>query len=608
MKNFRSLYWFVVINSLLAMVISTRYFNYIPELPTDIIGLSFVIISVISQMFLLTALVGLLCLPIIFLPTQILKGASALMAALGLSLLVIDTFVFAQYRFHINGIVLDLVFSGDVVSFPISSWVMVIVGAGFLLSVEYLIFSWLVIKQELIRKWPAGKTFLIVFSCLLVSHGVHIWAAANAYQPVKVVKRYLPLFYPSTANRFMEKNGWINEVEIAREKKMRVTVKADINYPLNVLSRYKPLEQKNIVLVVIDSWRFDSFNEENTPNIWNFTQQGLRFENHLSTGNATRTGIFGLFYGIHGTYWHTFLANQQSPVLMQRLQDLNYQLGIFASADLRSPEFNQTVFKDVENLRLRSSGASASERDMSLTNDWLLWNVKRDKSQPSFSFLFYDAPHAYDFPQAYAKPYLPMARSVNYLALNNEYDAKLLFNRYKNSVHYVDSLVGKVIESIRDSGEIDNTVVIITGDHGQEMNDNKLNFWGHNSNFTDSQIKVPFAIVDGSNVNLPKNGYQSMMTSHLDFVPTMMHNYLGITNDVKHYSTGVDLYASPVKRPWLLSSNYSGYALIDQEKIVEVRATGEYQVLDKSNRQNSKLSINFNYVQQALTQMSVFNR
>jgi hypothetical protein len=40
----------------------------------------------------------------------------------------------------------------------------------------------------------------------------------------------------------------------------------------------------------------------------------------------------------------------------------------------------------------------------------------------------------------------------------------------------------------------DNTIVIITADHGQEFNENKLNFWGHNGNFTKYQTQVPLII------------------------------------------------------------------------------------------------------------------
>lgn len=98
--------------------------------------------------------------------------------------------------------------------------------------------------------------------------------------------------------------------------------------------------------------------------------------------------MFGLFYGLPGTYWHSFLANNKAPVFVDRLQQVGYQLGLFASAKLTSPEFDQTVFSKVENLRLHSQGESAPERDINLTEEWEAWYKKRNNSKPIFSFCF----------------------------------------------------------------------------------------------------------------------------------------------------------------------------------------------------------------------------
>lgn len=608
MQKLHSWYWFIAINSLFAMLISTRYFSYMPELPSGFVGLSFVVTSIFSQMFLLSLIIGLISLPCFWLSGKTSKLLIAFIASVGLSALIIDTFVFAQYRFHINAIVLDLVLSGDVVSFPLITWVMAGFGLLALFVTEYLIVKQVMKFSYTKNKKMIRKTTGLLVVCLLVSHGIHIWAAANVYQPVTMVKRYLPLFYPTTSNSLMKKYGWINEEAIAQEKQMKVSIKGDIQYPLTPIQSHKPDQLKNIVFVVIDSWRFDTFNEKNTPNIWELSKQGVRFENHLSTGNATRTGIFGLFYGLHGTYWHSFLANKQSPLLIQRMQSLDYQLGIFAAASLAKPEFSQTVFKDIDNLRMRSEGKSPSEKDRNLTNDWLDWFAQKPQDKPSFSFLFYDAPHGYDFPKQYPSHYLPMDKNVNYLALNNDYDEQLLFNRYKNSVHYVDSLIAEVVDSIKQAGEMENTVIIITSDHGQEMNDNKLNYWGHNSNFTDVQVKVPFIVVDlqGESKQMTQNVNQ--LTSHFDVAPTIMHNYLGVDSPVSDYSVGIDLYKKQQPRSWILSSNYSGYAIIDDKKIVEVTATGQYQLLDKRNRVNKQLDINYKHVQEALLEMSRFSK
>lgn len=558
-------------------------------------------------MTLLALVVGILALPALLLPQKARTSVQALIATIGVVTLFIDTIVFAQYRFHINAMVLDLLLSGQIVSFPLVTWVMVLVGVSIAFAIEFVVLRWLEKGPE-IRTRKLGRKFaFLTFLSLLATNGIHIWAAAHAYQPVTTVKRYLPLFYPATSNSMMRKYGWIDEQAIERQKALTLNRKSDLNYPLSPLKTKTIEKPVNIMFLVVDSWRADTFNAENTPNMWKYAEQGVTFHNHIATGNATRTGIFGLFYGIPGTYWHGFLANQQSPVFMDRLQAMGYDIGIFTAAQLRKPEFNQTVFTNIDNLRMSSVGDTPSELDADLTKDWLNWYDARDKSKPAFSFLFYDAPHGYDFPKDYAHKYEPMLKEVNYLKLNNDSDPEPFFNRYKTSVHYVDSMAKKVLDKLQSSGDLENTVVIITGDHGQEMNDNKLNFWGHNGNFTNAQVNVPFAMF-GPGISKDNLKWQSSdLTSHQDVVPTLMKHYLGVTNDSKDYSVGEDLLGERIKRDWVLSSNYSGYAIITDSSIVEVGGGGQYQYLDKSNRPKEG-EMDFDNVQAALEQISRYRK
>lgn len=608
-QKLHSLGWFILINSLVCMVIASRYFAFLPEFPSEPLGVLFILFGTFGQMVLLAALFGLLSTPLLFIQRDRTRNLlQALFGSLGIAVLFIDTLVFAQYRFHINAVVLELVLSGQVVSFPLITWVTVIGGVCALLAVQYLLVAWLE-RPASITKIKLGRKFaLVTFISLLATHGIHIWAAANAYQPVTVVKRYLPLFYPATSNSMMKKYGWIDEEAIARQKSMKMDRKSGLNYPLSPLKKEKVEKPVNIMFLVVDSWRADTFNKDNTPNMWKYAQQGQIFNNHIASGNATRTGIFGLFYGIPGTYWHAALANLQSPLLMDRLQELDYEIGVFTAAQLEKPEFNHTVFNNIPDLRIGSQGNRPSALDKDLTKDWLEWYSQRNESKPAFSFLFYDAPHGYDFPKGYPKRYEPMLNNINYLELNNESDPTPFFNRYKTSVHFVDSLVGKVFDKLEQTGDLDNTVIVITGDHGQEMNDNRLNFWGHNSNFTNAQVKVPFVIL-GPEVNGRELAWSSDdLTSHQDVVPTLMRNYLGVTSDLNDYTVGEDLLGEYVKRDWIMSSNYSGYAIIDNESILEVGATGQYQLLDKTNRLKKDADLNYKNLQEALEQISRFSK
>lgn len=599
--------YLILVNAIIAMLIACRYFAFLPEFPTDFLGFTFLVTSTISHMTLLISLVGLLLIPALFLPQLIRRILQSGVITFVLIALLIDTIVFAQYRFHISTVMLKLVMSSQIVTFPLSSWLMLIFGIVTVWTLQYLLIVKLEKSNPLVQ-WKVGKKFAyLVTLTLLVSNGIHVWAAAHVYQPVTLTKRYLPLFYPATSNSTMTKYGWIDQEALERQKAMSLDRKSDINYPLTPI-KTQPVEKPlNIMWIVVDSWRADTFNAETSPNMWNLAQKGQVFNQHYSTGNCTRTGIFGMFYAIPGTYWHGILVNRQTPVFMDRLQALNYDLGIFAAAKLTNPEFDQNVFAKVPNLRISSEGSSPAGLDVGLTEDWLKWYGQRDRSKPAFSFLFYDAPHGYDFPEGYKTQFQPMLKEVNYLKLNNETDPSLMFNRYKTSVHYVDSLVKRVIDKLESSGDLDNTVIIITGDHGQEINDNKQNFWGHNGNYTDVQTKVPFAIIAPNQVSL-KKWDSNLITSHQDIVPTLMKHHLGVSNDIKDYSVGEDLFGEPVKRDWIMSSNYSSYAVITPQNILEVGAVGQYDLLDKTNRPAKNQEVNAQYLQEALEQISRFSK
>lgn len=586
-SKLRTFIWFVIANSALAIIISLKFYEFFPAESFTALSFTYALISTLGHMFFMAFVMGLPLIAASYIPNRVIRRTVfALAGSGGLIFLFIDTVVFAQYRFHINMAVLTLVFSDDIVSFPLVTWAIVIGSLAGAFAAEYALISYIENRQRTIRP-KLGRKIALGFLVLLVcANLINIWGSANAMQSVTIIKKYLPLYHPAAAGGLMVKLGLVDPHELETQKKLNINDEGgDLNYPLKPIEGAAPEKPFDIVLITVDSWRYDTLSKEVTPNIWEMSKNGVVFNNHLSTGNSTRAGIFGLFYGLPGTYWHSFLANQRSAAIIDRMQQLDYQLGIFASAQLTRPEFNRTIFRNVMNLRMKSEGDSAAAKDRDITDDWKQWYAKTDRSKPSFTFLFYDAPHAYDFPVGYDAGYKPVIEGdLNYLSIDNDTDPTPIFNTYKTSVHYVDSLVKEVADTLKASGRLDRTVIIVTGDHGQEMNDNKLNFWGHNGNFTDAQIKVPFVIIAPDAAAGVNKKYTSAYTSHEDVVPTLMKNYLGVTNNTADYSTGFDLYGDFVQRDWVISSKYSGYAVVSKDTIEVMNSMGGYEVFDRSYR------------------------
>ena len=97
------------------------------------------------------------------------------------------------------------------------------------------------------------------------------------------------------------------------------TGKGIIDYPKHPLRYSEAIpggNLPNIYMIYVDGLRADTLNSDNMPYLYEMARNNLNFTEHLSGGNATRNGIFSLFYGLPGSYWNRMLnSNIQSIFL-----------------------------------------------------------------------------------------------------------------------------------------------------------------------------------------------------------------------------------------------------------------------------------------------------
>ena len=574
------------------LFISLLGLNYFQSLviPQGFAGWIYFITTFIGHYGLLLSVVYfLLYVPVILLFPKyyVARIWSLVLLAIGCLLLLIDSLVFSQYRFHLNGFIFDLLFGGaakDIFQFPVASFAAI--GGGLF---AFILFFWLT-GEKLWRSMQRHFSnpnknwyFGLIAICLFLSHGIHIYGAAVGDRKITRLANLFPLHFPTTANRLLKKNGIIpTQVSDKPGKGFN-----DFYYPHGKM-KCEGKTNKNVVFIVLDSWRSDEMDEVTTPTINHLKQHGTYFSNHYSGSNNTRGGIFSLFYGLPATYWDLALKNQTPSVIMDEFRNRGYDLGIFASASLISPEFDRTVFAKIPNLRISTMGTNPVFKDLQITSEWKEWtriHNEEHKDKPFFGFLFYDAPHAYDYPKDFEGPHSPAATEINYLFLNNNTEPLPYLNRHKNSVSFVDTLVKDVIDDLSKKNLLKDTIVIITGDHGQEINDNRKNYWGHNSNYSPVQTKVPLIVTWPGK----RKGTETKLTNHYDIVPTIMSEVWGCTNKLPNYSYGENLYQLP-ERNWMIVASYSDYGVIDFEKrvIMTVDTIGDYEVTDLELNEKTK--------------------
>jgi membrane-anchored protein YejM (alkaline phosphatase superfamily) len=157
--------------------------------------------------------------------------------------------------------------------------------------------------------------------------------------------------------------------------------------------------------------------------------------------------------------------------------------------------------------------------------------------------------------------------------LSNHADALPYLNRYKNALLLVDQQVQQVLAQLAQQKLLDKTIVIVTGDHGEEFNDNGLGYWGHASNFTRYQVQTPLI------VHWPKQAARvfSHRTSHFDIAPTLVAELLGCHAPVGTYSVGMNLKNTKLRQYFMIGS-YIDFGMVEPDRITTIYPLGNYTI------------------------------
>lgn len=576
----KQLYIVYLLNLIILFFISTGYISYLESFE-DVLAKIFFILMTFSH-FALLGIIPLLFGLLLFFTTKsriITKIVFSSLSVIGIIVLKLDENIFNQFRYHLSPIVFNLMFgtrASDTFQFSASNIATVTI---FIIGIIGLQFLFYYLAKKIVLSIPnlRIKTSSIFFLVALIfSHLTYAWSDVNFYRPIMQYKNVYPVFFPLTAETLMTKLNLVDTERIKKNKAIQSNLSQNvIRYPSNPIISEPQSNKKNILFLIVDSWRYDCMTSEITPNIYRISQKSQVFLNHKSGSNMTTGGIFTLFYGIPATYFDSFTNLTKSPVFIDELQKQQYDLGIFSSSTIENPPFNRNVFANVPNLRLFSKGNTPSERDMDISMEWMSKIDTKTSKNPFFGFVFFDSAHGFDYPKNYKTPFNPSLREVDFLALNDSYDKGPLVNRYKNSLHFIDSKIGEIIKQLEKKNLLENTIIVITGDHGQEFNDNKKGYWNHGGNFSKYQIQVPMMVFDFSKT--PKK--HTHLSLHYDIVPTLMTSVLKVKNPLKDYSTGQDLYNTN-ERDWFVCGYNQKYSVIEKTRITNIYTSGLYDVLD----------------------------
>ncbi|MCP4607931.1 MAG: sulfatase-like hydrolase/transferase [Planctomycetes bacterium] len=161
-----------------------------------------------------------------------------------------------------------------------------------------------------------------------------------------------------------------------------------------------------------------------------------------------------------------------------------------------------------------------------LTRDAISW-LKEQRKEPFFLWLHYMDPHGpHVWPPTQYKIAGPKVNKEELkqrlhgvpkhdkTCVNHVAD---LINKYDSRIRHTDYAVERLITYLQESGILDNSLIIITADHGEEFFDH--GGIGHAPNLYDELIHVPLII---SAPDIPKGVQSDRIVQHMDIAPTIL--------------------------------------------------------------------------------------
>lgn len=607
------------------VLLAIVFFSYILRSASldfmDIGGWLYFVCSCLSHAALFAAVPFLL----LFLPAVLLgagpKTSGGLMCAGEVLLVVgfiINGFVYSLYHFHINGLVISMLTGpGASEIFVFSLWIY-LKGTLYILAVIGLCAAllWLSIRlsqRPLPHLWRNGLLSLLAVT--LLAQGMHVYAAATMKRSVLEATGFLPYYFPIRMNSTLDRWGLIDGDKLSLMQFDDGGGEGNIAYPLNPLNVRPSDEPLNIVIFGVDSWNYRTMTRDCVPNIYALADSAELYTDHWSSSNGTRGGLFGLFTGVSSYYWDSFERGNIQPMLVSEMRRQGYQIQAYPSATFADPPFAKMFFAGIEGLNTDTEGKTVFDRDCQITRNFIAdldsyasssADQRADGFPPSrkpfFSFVFYDLTHAIQIPKDHLYHFQPSWEYADYMELGNDDDPTPFFNLYRNCVWTVDSLIGEGIRALKEHDLMKNTVIVITGDHGQEFNENHKNYWGHWANYSRPQAGVPMVYYD------PRHPHAKFdhRTTHYDISATLLHQVLGVQNPASDFSMGSDLQ-DPTPRDWHVVGNDLFYAFIlNDGTIVEKRGAGNIVIFDSVMNRLDDYPLNAKQLNDAILRLNRF--
>lgn len=273
---------------------------------------------------------------------------------------------------------------------------------------------------------------------------------------------------------------------------------------------------KNVVIVLIDTLRarslkaFNSSTRVKTPVLDALAKEGAVFEATQAPENWTKPStaslLTGLYPSTHGAKTDSAMLPAGATMLSEALKEAGFTTGSFIANGYVSDKFGFNQGWDKYTNYIREKKTTDAENVFKEAGDW----VEKHKDERFFAYVHTIDPHVpYDPPDEFLSLYkkgeysgpvsprktpeqLAEAKKVPPKMTFSDADKQQLRDLYDGEVSYHDHYMGLFIERLKTLGLYDDTVFVVTADHGEEFDEHGS--WGHGHSVYQELLWIPYII------------------------------------------------------------------------------------------------------------------
>ncbi|MEO7177410.1 MAG: sulfatase-like hydrolase/transferase [Allosphingosinicella sp.] len=269
-------------------------------------------------------------------------------------------------------------------------------------------------------------------------------------------------------------------------------------------------ERRHVILIALESTRAEMLGKRwngqlVAPNLMALAAGGSHSDDAYShvgfTTPSLRTLLTGRLEPAHPTpsmFTDFRRAGYRTAVLSTEAEDFG---GIAAATGMRA---NTDLFVDARVLKKESINPFTSDVTLLLDGRTLLRELDRhfgrrsDWARPTFLYMNVQASHyPYDFPGTPRFLPGPPAPRDKIRFAHREWARRT----YWNSVAYGDWVIGQIVARLNRLGVLQNGVLLVVADHGEELFEH--DYAGHGQRLNEIQTRIPF-VLSRPGVALPR--------------------------------------------------------------------------------------------------------